>query len=481
MMELIYDPGREDFWEQIANIPGFPAGAEPRLKRMIFESGAYRRIGECLRAAGAERTKPILVVMDPTPMSREGESLKPLILSQLEMEGWQPEKVVIPPDGSGQIHAGMDTISYVKERIRPGVSVLSLGSGSVTDITKHACYLYEQENGETIPLVAYQTANSVTAFTSSMAVLFMHGVKRTVASRYPDALVCDLETLRDAPYEMTAGGVGDLLAVFVSYPDWYLAHRLGLDETYSEFALQLLGPVDEILKSEAAGISGGALASGSVLAKCIALAGIAMSLAHATTPLSGFEHVISHVLDMQAEVDHRPLAVHGTQVALAAMIGVEVYRLFAEEFDPSQMVLDACYPDPEAMRLVIEDAFSGIDPSGKVAEECYSDYRQKLEAWNTSRHLHQQVLSDWDEFRARMLRDTRPLETLVEILRAVRSPLKWSQLNPPITEEQVKFAFMNANLMRKRLTIGDLLFYFRWDREELWRQVWTRTQNLVLA
>ena len=39
-----------------------------------------------------------------------------------------------------------------------------------------------------------------------------------------------------------------------------------------------------------------------VLAKLISLAGLAMSLAHATAPLSGFEHVISHMLDLQAEL-----------------------------------------------------------------------------------------------------------------------------------------------------------------------------------
>jgi glycerol dehydrogenase-like iron-containing ADH family enzyme len=37
--------------------------------------------------------------------------------------------------------------------------------------------------------------------------------------RYPDALVCDLETLRDAPYAMTAAGVGDLLVAGVSFAD----------------------------------------------------------------------------------------------------------------------------------------------------------------------------------------------------------------------------------------------------------------------
>jgi glycerol-1-phosphate dehydrogenase [NAD(P)+] len=481
MMNLIYDPGDPNFWKEIATIPGFPAGEDIRLKTMIFESGGYRRIGECLIETGANPTDPVLIVMDSTPMLRGTDSLKPLIISKLKSEGWRTETIVVPHDESGQVHAGMNTVSFVREKLRKGCSVVCVGSGSITDITKHACCLWEQENEESIPLVAYQTANSVTAFTSSMAVLFMNGVKRTVNSRYPDALLCDLETLRDAPYQMTVGGVGDMLAVFVSYPDWYLAYRFGIDPTFSEFALKLLGPVDEILKLESNGILNGSLRSIAVLAKLIALAGISMSLMQATTPLSGFEHVISHVLDMQAEVNNQPLAVHGTQVALASLMAVEVYRRFIDDFNPASVQAASCFKEPEEMRLLIENAFSSIDPSGNIAAECYSDYLQKLHAWNTGRELCSGTLQDWEAVCTRIQLDTRPLEALLDILRSVHSPLKWSDLTPPISEDQVKFAFMNAHLMRKRLTIGDLLFFFGWDRERLWNQVWERTQNLARA
>ena len=145
--------------------------------------------------------------------------------------------------------------------------------------------------------MVYQTANSVSAYTSNMAPVFVDGVKRTMPSRYPDVLVCDLETLRDAPAEMTAAGVGDLLAAFSSYADWWLAYRLGMDPTYTEFAQTLMGPLDEIFLARPRH-SARSLDGMAVLAKLIALGGLAMSLSHATAPLSGFEHVMSHVLDL---------------------------------------------------------------------------------------------------------------------------------------------------------------------------------------
>jgi pantetheine-phosphate adenylyltransferase len=47
--------------------------------------------------------------------------------------------------------------------------------------------------------------------------------------------------------EMTVAGVGDLLAVFVSLPDWRLAHFVGMAEEYTSLPQELLGPLDEIL------------------------------------------------------------------------------------------------------------------------------------------------------------------------------------------------------------------------------------------
>jgi glycerol-1-phosphate dehydrogenase [NAD(P)+] len=217
----------------------------------------------------------------------------------------------------------------------------------VTDVAKHAAYCFQQEQGGApLPFVVFQTANSVSAYTSNMAPVFMDGVKRTLPSRYPDGLVCDLETLRDAPLDMTVAGVGDLLAAFNSYADWWLANRLGLDPTYTEFAQTLMGPLDEIFLAHADAIQARTLEGMALLAKLIALGGLAMSLSHATAPLSGFEHVVSHVLDLEAEQAHRPLAQHGSQVALATLLTTAAYDRFLNTFRPGDALedLDAWYP-----------------------------------------------------------------------------------------------------------------------------------------
>ena len=473
MNKLPYDPADgAHFWEAIRKLPGFPMQETMPIKEMIFESGALFRTTEMLEAVGAQQKAPLIVVMDETPMRRAGEDLKELILATLSKDGWQIQVTWMRPDESGQVHTDMPHIREVHASLRRGCSVLSIGSGVVTDIAKHGCFLYQQETGESVPFVVYQTANSVSAFTSNMSPTFVDGVKRTLDSRYPDALICDLETLRDAPAEITAGGVGDMLAVFVSFPDWYLAYRLGMDSTYSELAKNLVGPLDEILLSHADGIRRGEMESVAVLAKIISLGGLAMSLSHATTPMSGFEHVMSHVLDLQAEINHAPLTVHGSQVALATLAGTEMYRRFLLDFDPASLNIDDCYPSMNTMQALIDGNFRKIDPSGKAGAECWADYQQKLEKWHSHRRDFEALLKDWDSLRAVAVKETRSPEIILQILQTVRAPVRWSQLKPAITEEQAHFAFMNASLMRKRLTLGDLLIFTRWDRENLWKEIW---------
>ena len=473
MIKLPYDPADGiRFWEAIRKLPGFPTKEFMAIKEMVFESNALFRTTEILKSVGAHQEAPLVVVMDDTRMRREQENLKELLLTVLRMDSWQIQVVWMRADESGQVHTDMPHIREVQASLSHGCSVLAIGSGVVTDIAKHGCFLYQQETGKSVPFVVFQTASSVSAFTSNMSPTFVDGVKRTLDSRYPDALICDLETLRDAPAEMTAGGVGDMLAVFVSFPDWYLAHCLGMDASYSELAKNLVGPLDEILLGHAEGIRLGNMESVAMLAKIIALGGLAMSLSHATTPMSGFEHVMSHVLDMQAEIDHAPLTVHGSQVALATLAGTAMYKRFLSDFKPASVKMEDCYPSMHTMQEHIESSFGMIDPSGKAGAECWADYQQKLEKWHAHRTDFENVLQDWDAIGAQLSQETRPPEVILQILQGVKAPIRWSQLTPPIDERQASFAFLNASLMRKRLTLGDLLIFTQWDRESLWQDIW---------
>lgn len=64
----------------------------------------------------------------------------------------------------------------------------------------------------------------------------------------------------------------------------------------------------------------------------------------------------------------------------------------------------------------------------------------------------------------------RPAARVASILRAVGGPLSFGELEPPASEADARFAFLSAPLMRRRLTIGDVLLFLGWDREALWAE-----------
>jgi len=196
-----------------------------------------------------------------------------------------------------------------------------------------------------------------------------------------------------------------------------------------------------------------------------------MSLSHATAPLSGFEHVISHVLDLIAEKNRRPLAQHGTQVALATRLTTAAYGIFLDEFEPAEVDFENCYPTEVQMRARLETSFNSVDPTGRVAAECWSEYKIKLEAWHVHRADFEDALRDWSSIRAQLRSLAKPPELTARILRAVASPLNFTELTPPPSAAEVQFAFMNAPLIRHRLTLGDLFVFLNWDQETLWAQL----------
>jgi len=469
---LKFDPGREHaFWSDIERLPGYPRGEAIRLRRMIFAGDAVHRLPEVLRSIDVLPPALLQLVMDSVPMRRGPDDLKHLVRSILLSSGWAVEAIVVEPDASGQVHTDLEQIGRVQAGLVPGCAVIAIGSGTITDIAKHACHQFEQATGDVVPFLAYQTANSVNAYTSNMAPTFVRGVKRTLPSRYPDALVCDLETLRDAPYAMTAAGVGDLLAAGVSFADWYLAFRLGMDGSYTPLAETLMGSLGDDLLELAPAIRRMDLGAMGALARWIALAGLAMSLAHATTPLSGFEHVISHMLDMLADSSDRPLAMHGAQIALASVLASSAYAVLLDEFEPSAIEPARCFPDDATMHRQILTALSSIDPSGQAAEECWSDYRLKLDAWRAHQDLIRRQLAAWPDLRAALQARAWPVARLWAILRAAGLPLEFGALMPAVNTTGARFAFLNAHLIRRRFTLGDLLYFVGWDREALWDRI----------
>ena len=127
-MTLRFDPQDIDrFKADIRGIPGYPLGEELPIRLMVFEPDALVRLPELLALAGVTPDRQLLIVMDRTPMKREENELKPLVLEILKTSGRQPEELWLEPDSTGQVHTDFSQINSVKTRLRPNSAVLSVG------------------------------------------------------------------------------------------------------------------------------------------------------------------------------------------------------------------------------------------------------------------------------------------------------------------------------------------------------------------
>lgn len=477
-----FDPDPAHFpglMEHVRRWPGAEEYPDLELRRVDVAPDAFAQIGDVLREV-APGARKVLLVQDTTPIARGGEPLKPWFARVLADAGYDVQTLELPPGDDGLLHADLHTLEDVRPHLRSGVPVVALGSGTVTDLAKHACFLFEQETGERLALVFCPTAMSVLAYTARMAVLSKDGVKRTWPSRLSDALVFDLETLTAAPRHMTLAGFGDLAPVFSSFADWRLGDTLGLAR-YFEPSYRIFDDVRAQFASAAPEIGASTPTGIATLARMNVLGGLSASLIGESAPLSGYEHVQGHMLDMGAAHFGRGQASHGAQVAVALIPHLIGFSILLDELDPASLDLDRCYPSAETMERRVRDTFAELDPSGAMGAECWSDYGKKLAAWTAARPRFEAMLADWPAERDRLRPLLTPPERAVEILASAGVPLRYGDLLPPISEDEGRWAFEHAHLMRNRFSAGDLYFLLGWLDDGFAERVMARRDELVAA
>lgn len=393
----------------------------------------------------------VVVLVDGTPMRRGDRDLKLLVRSLLEVQF--PVRVEVLGRDRPELHADEAASEEADRAILGAGCVVTVGSGTITDLGKDATY----RAGGT-PFVAVQTAVSVNAFSDDMAVLLRNGVKRTMPSRWPDALVVDLETIADAPPDMNRAGFGELISLFTAPADWYLASVLGMGDRYDARVVALFRERGDRLLANAVGVAEHRPEALAELAGLMTVTGIAMGVAGRTAPLSGMEHTVSHMLDMAAGRDGRPLAFHGAQVGVAAAVVAIAWSRFLERFDPTTLLSASSYPSVAEMEPRVVAAFQGLDPTGRVGAECWADYAQKLERWTGRRSQAEDVVRDWPDHRRQIEALLGSPTAIATGLREAHSPARFRDLRPPADAVTARWALENCHLMRNRFTVADLAY-----------------------
>lgn len=416
---------------------------------------------DCLGDDVAEvrRDGDVLVVVDHTPMQRRGEDLKAIVVAALERRF--PTRTATLGTAGVELHAD-EAASVELDQHMPGVGcVVSVGSGTITDLAKDA----SMRAGD-IPFVVVQTASSVNAFSDDMAVLLRDGVKRTVPSRWPDIVIADVDVLASTPHAMQLAGFGELCSMFTAPADWYLASAIGMDDTYDPEIVALFREGAEAVLEAAPRMPaiGHDPAMAQELAGRMALTGIAMGVAGRTAPLSGTEHLVSHLLDMRAAAAGGETALHGAQIGVASVLAATIWHDTLDRFDPGVLAERDLQVDSAAVQRQVRDAFDALDPSGRMADECWRDVGRKIERWSSKQDEVSAFARDWDRHRNALRELVAPPDRLRAALTAAGAASTIGELDPPTADEGVRWALNALPLMRDRFTVVDLRFLTgEWD------------------
>jgi glycerol-1-phosphate dehydrogenase [NAD(P)+] len=446
------------------------AGLVPRQHYADDLSEFVGQLRSFAEATGV-RERRIALFVDGTPKAcsdKKGVTVDALFRDALSGAGFSVDMIVLSERlgiSPTEFHASHTYVEKVREILRTSTYdfYLVLGSGSITDVVKHSLFL----EGIGAPFLSVPTALTVTAFTSAFSIIDWHGAKRTRISRNISATFWIESILECAPPRMSRAGYGDLLARFLAYGDWYLGTCLHVMDRYDECALDLMEPFADGIKGGAGTFQNFPLPEETLrcISASLAMAGIAMSVSGETTPLSGFEHVISHGLDFVRYHSGRELVLHGEQVALACLTSAQTvdWLLGHETIDSRGWIDD---PEGDGLRALNDLIDAAPIPShpGEIEQArqgFIKDYTDKARRWKEElrRGSKDSFIGNWPEIKRRLEQITSRSAEIARLVASAGLPLLPGETTPPTSTEEYGWAVRFSPFVRSRMNMADLVFW----------------------
>lgn len=455
------------------------------LRRLVLGGGAVAAVADTVAEMLSERGSGhipscarVALLVDRTPIRRRGEEVKDVVEAQLA--GRFDVVRIVLDDGHRELHVVDEVLDTAADAVADVHAVVALGGGTISDIAKVA--VRRAGTRETAPvLVSVQTAASVDGFTDDVSVVLRGGVKRTVPSCWPDAVVADAETIAEAPSAMNRAGFGEMTSMLVAPADWRLASLVGTEQGYRPGAVRLLAVVGSDLDRWSPGVGAGDPDAVVALTRALALRGIATGVAGTTAVLSGVEHLVSHMLDQYHTERHLPMGLHGAQVGAASVVAAAAWEMLFDRMAQDSACLDDAAFDPDRARDRVEGAFGEVDPTGRIAEECWQDYSTKLAAVTRLRGRVQDVVTAWPDHEPELRALARPSAAIAAGLRAAGAVVTFADLDPRVDDALARWALANCALMRNRFTVVDLLTLLGWWNDADVDEVLDRTRQAVVG
>lgn len=313
---------------------------------------------------------------------------------------------------------------------------IAIGSGTINDIVKLASHMASR------PYVCVATASSVDGYASDGAAMLTDGAKMTHPCPAPTIIIGDDEIMATAPAILTASGYADLMAKIPAGADWIVADHLGE------------APIDaiswELVQSRLRSYLGDPTDTGAIFMG-LTLCGIAMQHQKDSRPVSGAEHLLSHVWEMEHLTHDGVAPLHGIKVGIGSLMITSVYELLfsgdGTGGDPlsghEQMLADK-------INLLNEyfSPFGNIPLMKKILLSKYVDP-------NRLSQRRANLIKDWEILRKRVEVQLYPYEEIKDLLKRAGCATTFAEIG--LDPVRGYGTLKKAQLIRNRYTVMDVL------------------------
>ncbi|MBQ8509902.1 MAG: sn-glycerol-1-phosphate dehydrogenase [Clostridia bacterium] len=377
------------------------------LGDIIIGSGVISQLPALIKKYGG--TKPF-ILDDVNTRAAAGDRVRELLGDMPFSSHTFPQSHVIPDNnavGSAIMH--FDNSCDM---------IIAVGSGVVGDIAKIIAATARR------PMITVGTAPSMDGYASATSSMARDGLKYSVPSCCPLAVIGDTDILKNAPPRMIASGVGDMVAKYVSICEWRISNLITGEYYCESVAEALRGALRQVADNAEALTRREASAADSVM-RGLLLAGVSMTWAGLSRPASGLEHSISHIWDMRAEEFGTPSDFHGIQCGVGTLMTLKIYHQLVRPNKPdrAKAMAHAANFDKEKHFAFLRD-FIGSGSAPMIAAEARDG------KYDPAKHAARfdRIEANWDKICAIIDEELPAYEDVERLLKTVGAPTTAAEL-----------------------------------------------------
>lgn len=393
---------------------------------LVYERHGLKRLPEIL--GRYSQSKRVSVVCDERTYQAAGRAAEAALHYS---GGWRCDVYMLADGPDGKPVCDDKTFAKVMDELAESEVYLAVGSGVVNDLTKWAAFERKR------PYAVVPTAASMNGYAAANIAAILDNVKSVVYGAGPVAVVTEPQIIADAPFEMTAAGLGDAIAKPISVADWLMNHEL-LGEYFCGACSEILSDIESAYFDNPAGIGQRDGDAVKALYDALIYSGIAMTIVGTSAPASGGEHMLSHTLDMMALRDGVGHDLHGRQVGLGTITAAALYeKIFAMD------------------EAAIVDWPAGIDEQfwGGLCDGVGAEFEAKKPLMA---RIAEQIRDGrvWRELIAKLEERTRPAREIKDCLAGAGAAHRFEDI--AVTPDRLRDAILHMHEIRKRPTVVDL-------------------------